>query len=301
MIAEQQAVIAEQRATITQLQERVRDLETRVGQHSGNSSRPPSSDLPGTPKRPPSRPSGRGRGGQPGHVAHQRAMAPPERVDVVTDHWPLRCQACNTVLPQAPGLPGVAGAPDFVAYQATEFAAIHPRITEYRLYRLACPLCGTRTWASLRTYQDRTRQMQSGFGELLTQGIGSADLRVRRMCEGVDYLWPALWTYLDVPGVEPTNNVAERAIRPAGVPSFGARGVSARSPGVVHGLPVPCCRSRRPAGCTAWTCSPIWPRSAPRAWPAMPSPRSSPPSPDPRLPSGCTGRGRTSHQLRVPN
>ena len=35
------------------------------------------------------------------------------------------------------------------------------------------------------------------------------------MCDGIDYLWPALWTYLDVPGVGPTNNVAERAIRPA--------------------------------------------------------------------------------------
>ena len=67
---------------------------------------------------------------------------------------------------------------------------------------------------SLRTYQRRTRQMQSGFGDLLTQGTLSADLRVRRMCKGIDYLWPALWTYLDVPGVEPTNNVAERAIRP---------------------------------------------------------------------------------------
>ena len=67
----------------------------------------------------------------------------------------------------------------------------------------------------LRTYQRRTRQMQSGFGDLLTQGTLSADLRVRRMCKGIDSLWPALWTYLDVPGVEPTNNVAERAIRPA--------------------------------------------------------------------------------------
>ena len=134
--AGQQAVILEFRSTITQLQERVRDLETRVGQHSGNSSRPPSSDLQGTPKRPPSRPSGRGRGGQPGHVAHQRAMAPPERVDVVTDHWPLHCQACRvclTVLPQTPG------APDFVAHQVTELPVIHPRITEYRLHRLAWP------------------------------------------------------------------------------------------------------------------------------------------------------------------
>ncbi len=57
--------------------------------------------------------------------------------------------------------------------------------------------------------------MQSGFDELLTQGTLSADLRVRRMCKGIDSLWPALCTYLDVPGVDPTKNVAERAIRPA--------------------------------------------------------------------------------------
>ena len=75
-IAEQRAVIVDLRAANARLEERVRDLETRVGQHSGNSSLPPSSDLPGTPKRPPSRPSGRGRGGQPGHVAHQGAVAP---------------------------------------------------------------------------------------------------------------------------------------------------------------------------------------------------------------------------------
>jgi len=75
VITEQEAVITEQRATIVRLEERVRDLEARVGQHSGNSSRPPSSNLPGTPKRPPSRP-GRRRGGQSGHVAHQRTIAP---------------------------------------------------------------------------------------------------------------------------------------------------------------------------------------------------------------------------------
>ena len=79
-------------------------------------------------------------------------MAPPERVDVVTDHWPLHwqaCEACLIVLPQAPGLPGVAGAPDFVAHQVTELPVIHPRITEHRLHRLACPSCGTRTRSAL--------------------------------------------------------------------------------------------------------------------------------------------------------
>ena len=76
--------------------------------------------------------------------------------------------------------------------------------------------------------------MQSGFGELLTQGIGSADLRVRRMCKGIDYLWPTLWTYLDVPGVEPTNNVAERAIRPAVLWRKGSFGT--QSGVTVHGV-----------------------------------------------------------------
>ena len=143
LVVEQQATIAEQLATITQLQDRVRNLATRLGQHAGNSSRPPSSGLPGTPKRPPSRPSGRGRGGQPGHVTHQRAMAPPGRVDEVTGHWPVHCQVCKTDLPQTPG------APDFVAHQVTELPLIHPRFSGHRLHRLACPSCRARTRASL--------------------------------------------------------------------------------------------------------------------------------------------------------
>lgn len=39
-------------------------------------------------------------------------------------------------------------------------------------------------------------------------------------------LWPALWTFADVPGVEPTNNAAERGLRAAVIYrklSFGGR------------------------------------------------------------------------------
>ena len=46
LVVEQQATIVDLRAANVRLEERVRTLETRVGQHSGNSSRPPSSDLP---------------------------------------------------------------------------------------------------------------------------------------------------------------------------------------------------------------------------------------------------------------
>ena len=63
-------------AIIVALQARIRELEARLGQNSANSSRPPSSDPPQTPARPKAPPSGRSRGGQPGHRGTYRALLP---------------------------------------------------------------------------------------------------------------------------------------------------------------------------------------------------------------------------------
>src|SRR6185369_17578437 len=89
-----QAVIVALAQQVAALTAEVRDLKARLGQNSSNSSRPPSSDLPAVKRRPPTGPSGRRPGGQPGHVAHQRALLPLDRVDVVVDHWPARCAGC---------------------------------------------------------------------------------------------------------------------------------------------------------------------------------------------------------------
>ena len=35
------------------------------------------------------------------------------------------------------------------------------------------------------------------------------------LCRELTKWWPALWTFARVEGVEPTNNVAERALRPS--------------------------------------------------------------------------------------
>ena len=40
-------------------------------------------------------------------------------------------------------------------------------------------------------------------------------LRPAVLCRGLNTWWAALWTFARVDGVEPTNNVAERALRPA--------------------------------------------------------------------------------------
>jgi transposase len=48
---------------------------------------------------------------------------------------------------------------------------------------------------------------------LLEQGTRSRHPRTRRFCDGLLDEYPALWTFCEVPGIDPTNNAAERAVR----------------------------------------------------------------------------------------
>jgi Family of unknown function (DUF6444) len=80
------------------LEAEVAELKGRLNQNSQNSSRPPSSDGPHVKRKPPRAPSGRRRGGQPGHPVHQRALLPPEEVDEVVVCKPTHCRRCNGAL-----------------------------------------------------------------------------------------------------------------------------------------------------------------------------------------------------------
>src|SRR5215210_4087981 len=86
-LLEQLAVLRLENATLRAenavLQTRVRELEARLGQNSSNSSRPPSSDPSQAPRKRPAQPSGRKRGGQPGHRGAFRRLWPVEEVDEV--------------------------------------------------------------------------------------------------------------------------------------------------------------------------------------------------------------------------
>lgn len=87
------------RAENVGLQERVRELDARLGQTSANSSRPPSSDSPQAPARPKAPPSGRQRGGQPGHRGACRGLLPVEQVDEIVPVVPERCRHCQQPFP----------------------------------------------------------------------------------------------------------------------------------------------------------------------------------------------------------
>ena len=81
------------------LHDRIRELEARLGQTSANSSRPPSSDPPQAPARPKAPPSGRKRGGQPGHRGTYRALLPAEQVDEIVAVVPEHFRHCEQLCP----------------------------------------------------------------------------------------------------------------------------------------------------------------------------------------------------------
>jgi transposase len=133
--------IAHLETEATALREAVQALQAQFGQNSQNSSRPPSSDGPHVKRKPPRAPSGRKRGGQPGHPVHQRALLPPEQVDEVIVRKPMHCRCCGEALHGSDAAP--------LRHQVIEVPPPVPHVTEYELHRLACERCGITTCGRL--------------------------------------------------------------------------------------------------------------------------------------------------------
>src|SRR5262249_4677748 len=126
---------------IAALEATVRDLQARLQLNSTNSSKPPSSDPIGLKRKPPTPPSRRKRGGQPGHRKAFRALVPPEKLRSSTDCKPKSCRRCGQALQGADPAP--------LIHQVADLPRIEPLVDEYRLHRPACPDCGTTTCARL--------------------------------------------------------------------------------------------------------------------------------------------------------
>ena len=122
---------------LAQLESRVKDLENRLKLNSTNSSKPPSSDPIGLKRKPPSPPSKKKRGGQPGHPKAHRALVPPEKVRDTINCIPISCRRCGHELSGED--------PEPLIHQVAELPRIEPSVDEYRLHRLVCPDCGEKT------------------------------------------------------------------------------------------------------------------------------------------------------------
>jgi transposase len=95
---------------------------------------------------------------------------------------------------------------------------VHQLFTAWHQFR-----AGTLDRAGLQVAIGR---VEDALATLLHAGQGNPDDRAAGLCRALLRLWPALWTFAEVDGVEPTNNAAERALRPAVLwrkGSFGTR------------------------------------------------------------------------------
>ena len=64
-------------------------------------------------------------------------------------------------------------------------------------------------------FQTAMRPRRRRVEQWLRRGAACGHRKTAATCRDILGLAPALWTFVDVPGVEPTNNAAERALRPA--------------------------------------------------------------------------------------
>ena len=64
-----------------------------------------------------------------------------------------------------------------------------------------------------RQWQAEVAEQRAWLADVLQSGRRCRDHAVARFCQNLQHLEPALWTFTRVPGVEPTNNRAERALR----------------------------------------------------------------------------------------
>lgn len=61
----------------------------------------------------------------------------------------------------------------------------------------------------------RMKMIKARYARMLNASEDCGDPKTRTMAKQLNELWGYLWTFVTVKGVEPTNNEAERAIRPA--------------------------------------------------------------------------------------
>lgn len=136
------ARIAALEAQVDELQRQVDELQRQVkGKTPQNSSLPPSSVHPHAKPVSAKRKSKKRRGGQPGHMKHERPLIPTEECDDVRPLMPTECRRCGEKLSGNDAEP--------LRHQVWELPVIKARVTEYQRHRLVCPGCGETTCAEL--------------------------------------------------------------------------------------------------------------------------------------------------------
>lgn len=130
------------RETMERLERLLEALEERLGKDSRNSSKPPSSDGPSASPRPPSTPTGRKRGGQPGRKGSARVMPEEGSEDRVVPVPLACCPHCSTEIPPE----HITGS---TMHRVVDLAQKLTEVIGYVLEQGTCPHCQKQVQAPL--------------------------------------------------------------------------------------------------------------------------------------------------------
>lgn len=118
------------------MQGQMAQMQEQLNRHSGNSSKPPSSDIKQVEKKR-QKAKGKKRGGQSGHPGYSRFLYAVEECESREDGYASACWHCgNSVTPtgEAP-----------YRHQVVEISPILPEVRKYRLHECRCAACGSVT------------------------------------------------------------------------------------------------------------------------------------------------------------
>jgi len=152
---------------LEQMQKHIENLERRLGMNSQNSSKPPSSDPPGTLVALPRR--RRKRGARKGHPPHVRALLPAEAVTRRIEVSPTVCPCGGSDLEKTAEEP--------LRHQIVDIPPLQPEVTEYLQPSYRCRDCG---WLVYQPLPQEIQRRHFGPGVLALVGILTGSLNTSK-------------------------------------------------------------------------------------------------------------------------
>ena len=155
-------------------------LKEQVARTSANSSQPPSKNrLDFKPNR--KEISGRKRGGQIGHVGHERKLYPVEMCQEIIEHYPDKCSKCGSEVKESNS--------EIYRHQVVEIPPVKPIVIEHRFHQMTCTCCGKENQAPLMAEIIR----KGGYGSRVAAYIGLFSSQYRQSYRQIKRIMEAVF------------------------------------------------------------------------------------------------------------
>ena len=156
-------------------------LKEQLARNSANSSQPPSKNpLTFKPNR--KEPTGKKRGGQIGHIGHERKLYPVEMCQEVIDHYPEQCSKCGAEVSQSIST-------QVYRHQVVEVPPVQPIVIEHRFHPMTCTCCGTENQAPEMTEIIG----KGGYGDCVAAYVGLFSSQYRQSYRQIQKIMQAVF------------------------------------------------------------------------------------------------------------